>query len=232
MVGEIGNRGPTGELGDNRPISSPSLINRLKTTIDIVLNKISKCCGAAKVRRDTKIVPECDCPVEIEKREILQSKEVVQTSRSPRQLSRRGCPFTRGPRGFPGLKGMIGNGGDRGFTGAPGAPGPSRPISEIGSRGPRGPSGSRGTQGALYNQICLSTGPPGIRGDKGDRGPQGSKGNTGPHGIPGDSCLPSHGPRGDTGERGIPGNDGEKGQKGNPGSKGEKGDVELGDISE
>ena len=232
MVGEIGNRGPTGEPGDNRSISSPSLINRLKTTIDIVRHKISKCCSAAKARRDSERAPEHICPVEIEKREILQSKKVVQTSRSPRQLSRRGCVYIRGRPGFPGPKGMKGDRGDHGFRGAPGKPGPRGPTGDRGSRGPRGPPGSRGIQGALYNQICLSTGPPGIRGDKGDRGPQGSKGNTGPRGIPGDSCLPSHGPRGDTGERGISGNDGEKGQKGSPGSKGEKGDVALGDISE
>ena len=172
------------------------------------------------------------CPILSEsKREILQSEQIFQTSRKPRQ-SIYNCLYYTGPPGSPGMPGPKGDTGNRGYTGATGASGVRGPTGDKGTRGPQGPVGLKGTQGSHYTQICPDIGPPGMKGDKGDRGFQGPQGETGSRGIPGDACAPSHGPRGDTGERGIPGNLGVKGQKGNPGSKGQKGNMALGDITE
>ena len=238
QTGEVGNRGTTGEPGDNRPISSPSLIHRLQTTIDIVRHKISKCCSAFRLGRDTnRLTRQIPGPIRIPicelaeaKREISQAEEALQASRSPRQSLR--CRYVRGPPGSPGTPGQKGDTGSRGSTGAVGAPGVRGPTGDKGSRGPQGPTGPKGTQGRQYSQICPGTGRPGIKGDKGDRGYQGPQGETGLRGIPGDACAPSHGPRGDTGEQGVLGNHGAKGQKGSTGPKGQKGNMALGDITE
>lgn len=69
---------------------------------------------------------------------------------------------------------------------------------------------------------------PGPKGDRGDPGPQGVPGEIGPQGIQGLQGPP--GPKGDTGERGPKGDDGlqglqgERGQDGQPGPRGERGE--------
>lgn len=62
--------------------------------------------------------------------------------------------------------------------------------------------------------IELTPGPQGEKGEKGDTGAQGPKGETG-----------SQGPKGDTGEQGIQGPKGEQGEKGDTGAQGPKGDA-------
>ena len=235
--GDNGNRGITGLPGDNKPISSPSLIHKLQTTIEIVRDKISKCCGSFRSGRDINRtvrqtgVPVCEI-VPVAKREIMQLEELSHASRNPRQLSLRNCRYYRGPPGDQGPPGLRGDPGARGSTGAAGSTGARGPTGDKGSRGSQGPVGLKGTQGNHYSKFCPGTGQPGMKGDKGDRGSQGARGNIGPRGIAGDACAPSYGPRGNDGEPGIPGQKGEKGQKGNLGSKGQKGDTALGDITE
>lgn len=60
--------------------------------------------------------------------------------------------------------------------------------------------------------IELTPGPQGEKGEKGDTGAQGPKGETG-----------SQGPKGDAGEQGIQGPKGEQGEKGETGAKGDTG---------
>ena len=62
---------------------------------------------------------------------------------------------------------------------------------------------------------------PGPKGDKGEPGPQGTPGDVGPQGLPGLQGPP--GPKGETGERGPQGNQGERGLDGQPGPRGEQG---------
>lgn len=62
--------------------------------------------------------------------------------------------------------------------------------------------------------IELTPGPQGEKGEKGDTGAQGPKGETG-----------SQGPKGDAGEQGIQGPKGEQGEKGDTGAQGPKGDT-------
>lgn len=75
---------------------------------------------------------------------------------------------------------------------------------------------------------------PGPKGDRGDPGPQGNPGEVGPQGLPGLQGPP--GPKGETGERGpqgdigprgadgLQGIQGERGRDGEPGPKGERGE--------
>lgn len=69
---------------------------------------------------------------------------------------------------------------------------------------------------------------PGPKGDKGEPGPQGTPGDVGPQGLPGLQGPP--GPKGETGERGPQGDigpqglQGERGQDGQPGPRGERGE--------
>lgn len=75
---------------------------------------------------------------------------------------------------------------------------------------------------------------PGPKGDKGEPGPQGTPGDVGPQGLPGLQGPP--GPKGDTGERGpqgdtgprgtdgLQGIQGERGRDGEPGPRGERGE--------
>ena len=71
--GDNGNRGHNGLPGDNKPISSPSLIHRLQTTIDIVRHKLSKCCSGLRSGQDAdrsaRRIPICE--LAIAKREAL-----------------------------------------------------------------------------------------------------------------------------------------------------------------
>ena len=76
------------------------------------------------------------------------------------------------------------------------------------------------TKEELQN-ISLTPGPPGPKGDRGDPGPQGVPGEIGPQGIQGLQGPP--GPKGDTGERGPKGDDGLQGPIGPPGLPGERG---------
>ena len=63
---------------------------------------------------------------------------------------------------------------------------------------------------------------PGPKGDRGDPGPQGNPGEIGPQGLQGLQGPP--GPKGETGERGPQGIQGERGQDGQPGPRGERGE--------
>ena len=63
---------------------------------------------------------------------------------------------------------------------------------------------------------------PGPKGDKGDTGVQGDKGDTGPKGDKGDKG--DTGAKGDKGDTGATGPKGDKGDKGDTGAKGDKGD--------
>ena len=235
--GDNGNRGITGLPGDNKPISSLSLIQRLQITIDNVRDKISKCCSAFRSGRDiNRTVRQTKLPIcpltAVAKREIVQLEELAHASRNPRQSYLSNCIYYQGPPGDRGVPGPRGDAGTRGYTGATGIKGARGPTGDKGSRGPQGPVGPKGTQGNNYNKFCPGTGQPGMKGDKGDRGSQGARGNTGPRGIPGDACASSYGPRGNDGEPGFQGKKGGKGQKGNPGPKGQKGNAALGDITE
>lgn len=68
---------------------------------------------------------------------------------------------------------------------------------------------------------------PGPKGDRGDPGPQGNPGEVGPQGIPGergqDGQRGEQGPAGQTGPMGPPGPQGERGPAGNDGQPGPKG---------
>ena len=72
---------------------------------------------------------------------------------------------------------------------------------------------------AIQN-IALTPGPQGEKGDKGDTGIQGPQGEPGPQGIQGEI-----GPKGDTGEQGPQGEIGPQGLKGDTGPQGPKGDT-------
>ncbi len=69
-----------------------------------------------------------------------------------------------------------------------------------------------GTLKTDLQNIELTPGPQGEKGEKGDTGAQGPKGETG-----------SQGPKGDTGEQGIQGPKGEQGEKGETGAAGKDG---------
>lgn len=238
QIGDSGNRGPTGPPGDNKVISSPSLIHRLQTTIGIVRAKISKCCSGFGLGRDTnriarQISPQriCDFPA-VEKREILQSEKVSQPSHNSRRSRSSSCIYYRGPPGEPGTPGPRGDTGSHGYTGSIGAQGARGPTGDKGSKGRHGSPGLKGMRGRDYVQTCLPKGLPGMKGDRGEQGYQGPQGKIGPRGLPGDACTPSYGPHGDVGEPGSPGKNGIKGQKGDSGPRGEKGNTALGDITE
>lgn len=89
------------------------------------------------------------------------------------------------------------------------------------------------TKEELQN-VSLTPGPAGPKGDRGAPGPQGNPGEIGPQGLQGLQGLP--GPKGETGERGPQGDigprgadgpqgiQGERGQDGQPGPRGERGE--------
>jgi len=226
--GDAGERGQIGKSGDNKPISSPSLIHKLQQTIDIVRRKLSECCIESRLGRDLNrmirqnILPVlCEIP--------LQSPD-GQHDLQRRQVSR--CPYVRGPPGLPGPPGAKGTTGDRGFVGPRGPPGSRGPTGDRGNKGSQGPVGPKGNRGKDYFQTCLPRGVHGTTGEKGQKGDQGFAGAKGIRGSQGDACAPSVGPQGDNGDAGAPGLDGSKGQKGIQGQKGQKGEMALGDITE
>ena len=88
-----------------------------------------------------------------------------------------------------------------------------------GPKGDRGESGPQGVPGETGPQGPI--GPPGPKGDAGERGPQGDTGPRGADGLQGLQGPP--GPQGPTGQPGPKGDAGERGPQGNPGPKGDAG---------
>ena len=83
-----------------------------------------------------------------------------------------------------------------------------------GPKGDRGDPGAQGIQGEVGPQGLQGLqGPPGPKGDTGERGPQGATGETGPRGADGLQ-----------GPQGLQGIQGERGQDGQPGPRGERGE--------
>jgi hypothetical protein len=88
-----------------------------------------------------------------------------------------------------------------------------------GPQGPKGDTGAQGPQGVKGD--TGATGPQGIKGDTGAQGPQGLKGDTGvqgPQGVKGDTGA--QGPQGVKGDTGAQGPQGVKGDTGSPGVSG------------
>jgi hypothetical protein len=89
-----------------------------------------------------------------------------------------------------------------------------------GPQGEKGETGAQGPKGDTGEQGLQGPqgeqGPKGDKGDKGDTGPQGPQGETGAQGL--------QGPKGDAGPQGETGLQGPKGDTGDTGPQGEKGD--------